>query len=126
MDSILNYNFTYQGFGWGPCLIGLVVGIFFIIVWWKIFEKAGLPGWGALIPFYNTYLYVKTAQRPGWWMILLFIPIVNLVIAIVMCFDIARVFGKGNGFGFGLLFLGIIFFPILAFGKAQYQAPKPA
>lgn len=117
MDS----TFTYQSFGWGPSLAGLVIGLFYLFVWWRLFEKAGLPGWGALIPFYNMYLYIKVAQRPGWWLILFFIPIVNIIIAIVLCFDFARVFGKGSGFGFGLLFLGFIFFPILAFGNAPYQ-----
>lgn len=121
MNSLFDYDFTFRGFGWGPTLLGLIVGVFYLIVWWRIFEKAGLPGWGALIPFYNIYLYIKTAQRPGWWIILLFIPIVNIIIGIVLCFDMARAFDKEIGFGFGLLFLGFIFYPILAFGAAQHQ-----
>ena len=64
---------------------------------------------------------LKVAGRPGWWLILLFIPLVNIVVGIIIPFDIAKNFGKGAGFGFGLLFLGIIFYPILAFGDAQYQ-----
>ena len=51
------------------------------------------------------------------------IPFVNFVICIILCIDLAKSFGKGAGFGIGLAFLGIIFFPILGFGSAQYQGP---
>ena len=56
----------------------------------------------------------------------MFVPVVNIVIGIMIIFDLAKVFGKGTGFGFGLLFLSFIFIPILAFGDAQYQAPVVA
>jgi hypothetical protein len=98
----------------------LVVVIFYIWVFWKILVKAGLPGWGAIIPIYNVYLLLKVAKRPGWWLLLYLIPIVNVVIAIIVIFDIAKNFGKSVGFGFGLLFLSFIFYPILAFGSAEY------
>jgi hypothetical protein len=51
------------------------------------------------------------------------IPFVNFIIAIILCIDMAKSFGKGAGFGLGLAFLGIIFWPILGFGSAQYQGP---
>jgi uncharacterized membrane protein len=93
---------------------------------WKTFEKADQPGWGCLIPFYNLYLMLKIAGRPGWWLLLLLVPLVNIVVAIVVYLDLARNFGKGTGFALGLLFLGFIFFPILGFGDARYQgAPLP-
>ncbi|MFW6131322.1 MAG: DUF5684 domain-containing protein [Candidatus Aminicenantaceae bacterium] len=101
-------------------IIYLVIIVFYIWVLWRIFEKAGQPGWGAIIPIYNVYLLLKVAKRPGWWLILYLIPIVNIVIHIIVVFDIAKNFGKGVGFGFGLLFLSFIFYPILAFGSAQY------
>jgi len=110
---------------------GLVLGVWLavmilcVVSLWRVFVKAGQPGWGILIPIYNAYLFLKVAGRPGWWLILLFIPVVNFVISIVVTFDIARRFGKGVGFGLGLLFLGIIFYPILAFGDARYQ-PGPS
>ncbi len=107
--------------GTGTFILWLVVCVFYIIVYWKLFEKAGQPGWGAIIPIYNIYLLTKIAKRPGWWVILYFIPIVNVVIGIIIIFDIAKYFGKSVGYGFGLLFLGFIFFPILAFGKAKYK-----
>ncbi len=101
--------------------VWLILAIFYIVVYWKLFLKAGQPGWGILIPIYNAYLMLKIAKRPGWWLILLFIPVVDVVIGIIVIFDIAKNFGKSVGFGFGLLFLGFIFFPILAFGKAKYK-----
>jgi hypothetical protein len=104
--------------GW---IIYLAILIFYIIVMWKIFVKAGQPGWGAIIPIYNIYLLLQVAKRPGWWLLLFFIPIANIIVAIILQFDIAKNFGKGTGFGFGLLLLGFIFYPILAFGKAKYK-----
>ena len=69
----------------------------------------------------NTYFVCKVAGRPGWWVILMFIPFVNFIIAIILCIDLAKSFGKGAGFGIGIVLLGFIFLPILAFGDAQYQ-----
>ena len=103
-------------------LIFLAMMVFVIAVFWKIFTKAGQPGWAAIIPIYNMIVWLRIAGRPGWWIILFLIPIVNFVIAIVVSIDFARKFGKGAGFAMGLVFLGIIFYPILAWGSAQYRA----
>jgi Family of unknown function (DUF5684) len=115
----------------GPGALFWICEIAFIILMvasiWKIFSKAGQPGWAAIIPIFNTYIMCKVAGRPGWWLLLLFIPFVNFIIWIILCIDIAKAFGKGAGFGIGLLLLPFIFFPILGFGSAQYQgAPPPA
>ena len=107
-------------------IIWLAVGIFMIAALWKVFTKAGKPGWAVLIPFYNAYVYLQIAGKPGWWLILLFIPFVNFIIAIIATIALAEKFGKGVGFALGLIFLGFIFFPILGFGSAQYQAAKTA
>jgi hypothetical protein len=80
---------------------------------WKVFAKAGHPGWAAIIPIYNMYVWCKIVGRPGWWVILMLIPLVNIVVAIIVCIDMAKSFGKGAGFGIGLALLGIIFLPIL-------------
>jgi hypothetical protein len=88
---------------------------------WKLFSKAGQPGWAAIIPIVNTYFLCKVAGRPGWWVLLMLIPLVNFVIWIIISIDIAKNFGKGTGFGVGVAFLSFIFVPILAFGSAQYQ-----
>jgi uncharacterized membrane protein YhaH (DUF805 family) len=106
-------------------VIGLVVAVLMIAAMWKVFSKAGRPGWAAIIPIVNTYFLCKVAGRPGWWVILMFIPFVNLIIWIIVCIDVARNFGKGTGFGIGLAFLGFIFYPILDFGSATYQGAVP-
>jgi hypothetical protein len=78
---------------------------------------------GRIIPIYNWYILCKIVGRPGWWVILLLIPFVNFIVGIVLCIDLAKSFGKGVGFGIGLVLLSVIFFPILGFGSAQYQGP---
>ena len=102
-------------------ICGLAVWVFIIASLWKVFTKAGQPGWACLIPIYNIYIMCKIAGKPGWWLLLMLIPFVNFIIAIMLCIAIAEKFGKGTGFGIGLALLGIIFFPILAFGDARYQ-----
>ena len=99
--------------------------ILLIASFWKIFTKAGQPGWAAIIPIVNTYFLIKVAGRPGWWLILLLIPFVNVIIWIILSIDVAKAFGKGAGFGIGLLLLPFIFYPVLAFGSAQYQGGTP-
>lgn len=89
---------------------------------WKTFVKAGKPGWGALVPIYNIVLMLEIAGRPLWWIVLLLIPLVNLVVAILVSLDIAEKFGKSKGFGVGLAILGPVFYPILGFGEARFQA----
>ena len=103
-----------------PGIIGLLVALLMIVAMWKVFVKAGQPGWASIIPIYNLYVWCKIVGRPGWWIILMLIPFVNIIVGIVLCIDMAKSFGKGAGFGIGLAFLGIIFLPILGFGSAQY------
>jgi hypothetical protein len=107
-------------------IIGVVYLAFIVLLiasMWKIFTKAGQPGWAAIIPIYNLYILLKIIGRPGWWIILMLIPFVNFVIAIIIAIDLAKSFGKGVGFAFGIILLGIVFLPILAFGDARYQGP---
>jgi len=109
--------------------IGTIIYLAFVVAiiaaMWKIFVKANQPGWGAIIPIYNTYLMLKIIGRPAWWIILLFIPFVNLVIGIIMALDIAKSFGKGVGFGIGLIIplVNIVCILILGFGDARYVGP---
>jgi hypothetical protein len=107
-------------------LVYVVVVVFLIAAVWKVFTKAGQPGWAAIIPIYNTYTLCKIAGRPGWWLILFFIPFVNFIVGIIVLIDLATAFGKGGGFAVGLILLGIIFIPILGFGSAQYRGPARA
>jgi hypothetical protein len=117
-------TYSYEVSGGLPAWFWPVWGIFVILMiasMWMVFTKAGKPGWASIIPFYNTWTLCEVAGRPGWWMFLLFIPFVNFVIFIIIAIDVAKNFGKGVGFGIGLILLSFIFYPILAFGSAQYQ-----
>ena len=107
-------------------VFGLAVTVFYVYCMWRIFAKAGKPGWASLIPVYNTLVQLQVIQRPWWWLLLMLVPGVNFVIAVVIVFDLAKVFGKENGFAIGLLFLAPIFYPIMALGDAEYVGRLPA
>jgi hypothetical protein len=102
-------------------IVYIALIVFVIAGFWKVFEKAGEPGWAAIIPIYNYYIMTKIGGKPGWWVILMLIPIVNIVILIMLCIEIAQRFGKSSGFGVGMALLSPIFWPILGFGDAQYK-----
>ena len=116
---------TAGAFAGGFMFVNIAIAIFMIITTWKIFSKAGEPGWAAIIPIYNAYVLLKIAGKPGWWLLLFFIPLVNFVVAIIATLGLSERFGKGGGFAAGLILLPIIFFPILAFGSATYQPLAP-
>jgi hypothetical protein len=105
-------------------VIVFAVIVLFIAAEWVIFSKAGKPGWAAIIPIYNTFVFLQVVGRPLWWFILLLIPFVNIVVGIIVINDLSKSFGHKIGFTLGLLFLSIIFFPILAFGGSQYVGPR--
>jgi len=92
-----------------------------LVASWKIFTKAGQAGWKTLIPIYGAVVYLRIVGRPGWWVLLLCIPIVNLFLSLALCIDLARSFGKGAGYAAGLAFLTPIFLLMLAFGDAEYR-----
>jgi hypothetical protein len=121
----VEYSASSQGQAPGPLfwIFYLAFTILILAAWWKIFTKAGQPGWACIIPIYNLYVWCKIVGRPWWWILLMLIPFVNFIIAIILLIDLAKSFGKGVGFGIGLLLLSVIFFPILGFGSAQYQGP---
>lgn len=104
-------------------LLYLAIIIVIIASVWKVYEKAGEPGWACIIPFYNVYILCKFTGVKYWWFI--FIPLLNIYLAVVTAIALARSFGKDTGFGIGLLFLGFIFYPILGFGDARYIGPNP-
>jgi hypothetical protein len=107
-----------------PILLALALTVVVIAGMWMAFEKAGEPGWGAIVPIYNIYLITKIAGKEWWWMLLCFIPIVSIVIIIILMIEVAKNFGKGAGFGIGLALLGFVFWPILGFGTAQFGGPR--
>lgn len=136
-------------------LLPLIIAILMIVAMWKIYVKAGAPGWGVLVPIYNVYLLFKIAWKTKMcWIMLacMLLPgvlsgfvvgvsgsetlatifallvmvgfVVASVIGIINTVKLAKAFGKGGGFAVGLIFLSIIFYCILAFGKAQYIGPE--
>lgn len=104
-------------------IIWLAFVVFLIAAQWKIYEKAGQPGWACIIPIYNIYILLKIVGKPGWWLIMMIIPVVNLIFAIWAINMLSKSFGKDEGFTIGLLLLGIVFYPILGFGDARYLGP---
>ena len=92
---------------------------------WKIFKKAGKPGWASIIPIYNAVVMFQICGMNPWLLLLAIIPFVNFVTApilsIIMNVNLAKKFGKGGGFAVGLIFLNFIFTLILAFGESEYQ-----
>ena len=104
-------------------LIYAVVIVVYIAGMWKAFEKAGQPGWAAIIPIYNIYIWTKIVGREAWWILLFLIPCVNIIAAVVLSIDMAKSFGKTEIYGIGLAFLGIIFWPMLGFGDSRYLGP---
>ena len=104
----------------------LAITVILIVSIWKAFTKAGQPGWAAIIPIYNAVVLFRIAGKPAWWVFLLLVPLINVVILFMVYISLAKNFGKGAGFGVGLVLLTFIFFPILAFGSARYQGSSSA
>tara|TARA_Y100000768_G_scaffold223442_1_gene168617 strand:- start:263 stop:610 length:348 start_codon:yes stop_codon:yes gene_type:complete len=104
-------------------LIYIAIILLIIISQWKIFTKANKPGWASLIPIYNGLVLLQIIGKPWWWLLLFFIPFVNLIFAIWMTNLLAKSFGKDEGFTFGLILLPLIFLPILGLGSAKYLGP---
>lgn len=102
-------------------VLWLSIIAFAIVSQWKVFEKAGQPGWAVFVPIYNILIMLKVANKPWWWIFMFLIPIANIVFMIMMLHRISLSFGKGAGFTVGLLLLNIIFWGILAFDKSEYK-----
>src|SRR2546429_8287170 len=100
---------------WAAVIVLMIAGM------WKMFTKAGEPGWAAIVPIYNFIVLLKIAGKPAWWILLMLIPVVNFVILIIMLVSLAKNFGKGAGFAIGMLLLPPIFYPVLGFATAKYQ-----
>lgn len=106
----------------------LISAILIVIVVsaWKVYTKAGRPGWASLVPIYSQWVMAEIGGKPGWWALLMFIPIVNIVISLLISLGVARNFGKSDVFGiFGLWLFSVIGFPILGFGSATYRGNGP-
>jgi hypothetical protein len=135
MDFPLAFVFALQEYSDGSeaelagvliqCLCSLILAIPAYIGMWKIFVKAGEPGWAGIIPFYNYFVWLRIVGRPAWWiLIIILVPLVNLVFLIIIGVDMAKSFGKGTAYGIGIALLGFIFLPILGFSDAEYLGPS--
>ena len=108
--------------------VTILIVLVFTIAGWRLFSKAGKPGWAIIVPFYNLYIYTQIIKRPGWRILLYFsiaIPAFGALglvfLSIIDQLRLAKVFGRSAGFGVGLLLLGWVFFPILAFSESHYD-----
>jgi len=126
-----NYNYAYD---YNPQLMGgmlaflgawlfviLLLGVFFAVCKWIIFEKAGRKGWESIIPIYNIVIEMQMLDIPMWMLILLIIPGVNVVVPIMIAIKYTEKFGKQSAYALGLIFLPVIFYPMLAFGKSTFN-----
>ena len=118
------YSAVGAGIATAYYLFILVFYIVCVICMWKMFEKAGKPGWASLIPLYNVYCMYDIAWGTGWLFLLSFVPCVNVVVGIIMTFKLSKAYGQGTAFGFGLLLLAPIFYMILGFGDSEYIGPQ--
>lgn len=130
MDDPQLYTTTTTGADAGSGVVGNLLLLAFIVLlfasMWKMFVKAGKPGWAALIPIYNYIVLLQIVGRPVWWLVLLLIPFVNIIFAIIVTHDISKSYGRGVGMTLLQLFLPFIAYPILGFGKDQYVGPAAA
>ena len=108
-------------FGGAFCIVWLLVVVATIAGFWKTFEKAGKPGWAAIVPIYNVLMLAEIAGKPAWWGLLLFVPCVGIIFAVLLCIEVAKKFGKDVVFGVLLALLSPIFFIVLGFGDAKYN-----
>lgn len=120
-----------SGGGAGGAIAGLIMMVIQLAILgvviagaWKVFVKAGQPGWAAIVPFYNQYVLTQIVGRPILWFVLMLVPCVNIVALFLITQDLAKSFGKSSGYGIGLFLLSPIFLPMLGFSDAQYSGPS--
>jgi len=123
--SDYQYEEVPAALGMGMLIFILVGALLMVASLWKIFTKAGQPGWAAIVPIYNMIVMLKVAGKPTWWVLLFFIPLVSLIMSILVTLALVGKFGKGAGYAVGIILLPIIFLPMLAFGDAKYQDGPP-
>ncbi len=114
------------GIGLLSMLLYLAIIVLAIAGMWKVFEKAGKPGWAAIVPIYNLIVLIEIVGKPTWWVVLLIIPCVNYIALIWLTNLLSKSFGKSEGFTVGLILLPFVFYPVLGFGDAEYKGPSAA
>lgn len=126
MDYTSEQSAAMAGIGAVGGIIYLALVVLIIASLWKVFVKAGKPGWASLIPIYNLIVLVEIIGKPTIWILWLLIPCVNIYFGIWATNLLSKSFGKSEGFTAGLLLLPIVFYPILGFGDARYLGPSAA
>lgn len=101
-----------------PLFIGGLASILTIVSLWKIYKKAGKPGWASIIPIYNIIVLLQIVDLPLWYLLLLIIPFANIYAVFKIYIELAHKFGKSTGFGVATVFFSVVCFPILAFDKS--------
>ena len=102
-------------------IFALILCVVEIVATWKIFTKAGKPGWASIIPIYNVYVLLQIAGLEWWYLLLLCIPLVNIYAVFKMNIELAHKFGKSTAFGILMVFFSLICTLVLAFGSAKYE-----
>ncbi len=107
-------------------LFFLVIQVIHFLGTWKLYEKAGRKAWEAAIPIYNGVVLMQIINRPKWWIILLFIPVVNLLMFPVIWIETIRTFGfyKKIDSLLVILTLGLYIFYINYATEANYNADR--
>jgi uncharacterized membrane protein YhaH (DUF805 family) len=106
-------------------VIYLAFCVLMIVCGWKIFEKAGKPGWAAIVPIYSIIVMLEIIGKPWWYIFMFLIPIYGqIILPIMLTHDFSKSFGKDIGFTLGLIFLPFIFYPMMAFSRdIRYIGP---
>lgn len=115
-----SYSNVFENTSGVGTVISIILGLVAIVSIWKLFEKANLPGWAAIIPIYNVYNYFKMSMGSGWFILLTIIPIVGPVMYIISCIMLAKSFGRGILAGILVCVVPFIMLPIIAFSDDQY------
>lgn len=102
----------------------LIILILSIIGKWKLYIKAGKPGWAAIIPIYSTIVMLEIVGKPIWWLFLIIFPCTSFIFFIWTTNLLSKSFGQSEGFTIGLLVFPFIFYPVLGFGNYQYIGPS--
>jgi hypothetical protein len=124
-QTTYDYGTSYAGTSFGGVVLALACCVFIagaIVGAWKAFQKAGQPGWAAIVPLYHIYIYLKISGRPDWWLLLYLVPFVGFVVHILVSLDVAKRFHKSELFGvLGLGLIPGIGLMILGYSDATYS-----
>ncbi|MBQ2604685.1 MAG: DUF5684 domain-containing protein [Acutalibacteraceae bacterium] len=127
-DTDYYYQYTTQSSSGNAFtnFLSFAMTVILIISYWKMFQKAGEQGWKAIVPLYNSYTLTSLVFKSGWYFLIMLIPVANIVFYIMMVFRLAKAYGRSTAFGFGMLFLPYVFFPIVGFDKTSQYLGNPA